>query len=114
MPITYRETSYEEIECCNCGIHFAVPSFYRLKLRETHNTFYCPNGHAQSYPAKTEAEKLKEQLIRERAEHDQTRADRDAKSKQLHRVAAGVCPCCNRTFRNLQKHMQTKHKEKLK
>ena len=31
--------------------------------------------------------------------------------KQLKRVHNGVCPCCNRSFQNLQKHMKTKHPE---
>ncbi len=26
------------------------------------------------------------------------------------RVSKGVCPCCNRTFENVQKHMETKHR----
>jgi hypothetical protein len=32
------------------------------RLRETHQEFYCPNGHKQWYTGKTEAEKLKEEL----------------------------------------------------
>lgn len=27
------------------------------------------------------------------------------------RVANGVCPCCNRTFEDLARHMSTKHKD---
>ena len=30
-------------------------------------------------------------------------------AKERKRVANGVCPCCNRTFGNLQRHMATKH-----
>lgn len=30
------------------------------------------------------------------------------------RAAAGVCPCCNRTFEQLGRHMTTKHPEYVK
>lgn len=59
-------------------------------------------------------------LQRERANHDQTRADRDytenrrraekaAKTRLKNRAKAGVCPCCNRTFKQLAAHMKTQH-----
>lgn len=28
---------------------------------------------------------------------------------QTTRVKNGVCPCCNRSFQNLKRHMNTKH-----
>ena len=31
--------------------------------------------------------------------------------KQLKRIHKGVCPCCNRSFTNLKRHMETKHPE---
>ncbi len=34
----------------------------------------------------------------------------ERKTKRLmRRVSAGVCPCCNRTFSDLARHMKTKH-----
>jgi len=54
--------------------------------------------------------------------HDQTRADRDhkeaqrraekaAKTRIKNRIGNGVCPCCNRTFKDLASHMKCKHPE---
>lgn len=37
-------------------------------------------------------------------------AQRGVTTRLKNRVANGVCPCCNRTFANLQRHMSTKHK----
>ena len=65
-------------------------------------------------------ERSDRELQRERQRHDQTRADRDhieakrrgekaAKTRIKNRIAAGVCPCCNRTFQNLAKHMAGQH-----
>lgn len=50
------------IECCKCGIIFGVSQERNNRLLDTHETFYCPSGHPQSYVGKTEAQKLKEQL----------------------------------------------------
>lgn len=35
--------------CGKCGIPFSVPTNYHNKLRETGETWYCPNGHARVY-----------------------------------------------------------------
>lgn len=48
--------------CAACGIVFSFPKEFMQKLRENHKTFYCPNGHTLIFPAKTEAETLKERL----------------------------------------------------
>ena len=59
----------------------------------------------------------REKLRRERDQLKQQLAYKDdeiaAKGKQLtrlqKRIHAGVCPCCNRTFTNVARHMKTKH-----
>lgn len=53
---------YVEEDCCNCGVSFFITSSLYRSLKRTKNTFYCPNGHAQSY-RQSEADELKEQLI---------------------------------------------------
>ena len=112
------DVSFEAINCCSCGVPFAAPSFFFEKRRDTHEYFYCPNGHSQHFTAKTEAEKLKAELAEEQARHSRTlarlntseRATKKAERK-LKRVARGVCQCCNRTFTNLARHMATQHPE---
>lgn len=119
---------YVEIACSRCKEKFALngETFGTLK-RNTH-TFHCPWGHPQHFPlGKTAAEKLQEQLDSERrarqwAEQDRAFWQDQARSetkrasamkgqvtKLKKRAAAGVCPCCNRTFQNLARHMNTKH-----
>ncbi len=50
-----------KIECCNCGVDFWVSEALRQNWLKTKETFYCPNGHGQSY-CKSTADKLQEQL----------------------------------------------------
>lgn len=109
-------------ECCNCHVLFAIPEDMQRRLRETHHSFYCPNGHSQSYTDKTEAQKLQAQLQAER-ERTQFWRDEEGRTKKAltatkgqltktkNRVANGVCPCCHRSFVQLERHMSTKHPE---
>lgn len=127
--VTYAEwENFETIACCNCGIPFGVPSMWKESRLEDKVSFFCPNGHRQSY-TKSTAQKLRERLEakeselakqKHRAEVEKVRTyearrqrDRTRKShrKMRDRVNNGVCPCCNRTFQNLLKHMRTQHPE---
>lgn len=123
----------ETLDCCNCGVTFAMPARLLRKFREEGGTFYCPTGHAQLF-ATSEVEKLKKQLAEEkkklaaekkyneeawayadqvRDERDQAkaslRATRAAHTRTKKRLAGGVCPCCNRHFPQLRAHMTDKH-----
>lgn len=109
-------------ECCDCGLPFFMPKYHKEMLLKSHASFYCPNGHGQHYTGKSEAQKrieeLEKQIAAEKQAYDNVaNAMLDEKNKakklqrQLNRVHKGVCPCCNRTFENLQKHMATKHPE---
>lgn len=102
------------LDCCNCGVTFAFPQTLRDRLKANGEFFYCPLGHSQHF-TRTEAQRLRELL--EQANRRNTelvdevaRAQRETKRIEK-RIHAGVCPCCNRTFQNLARHMATKHKE---
>lgn len=124
--LTYTETVTMVTEqCCECGVQFGMPSNLRGVLKADPNKyFYCPNGHAQHYTKSTEM-KLREQMEVQRAsaqkQLDEMRDrfldelnEKTKLAKQLKRVHNGVCPCCKRSFTNLQRHMKTKHPELAK
>lgn len=106
-------------QCINCGVWFGVPEFFDTRRQQDGKNFYCPSGHSQCY-RESDADRLRKQLNREIASHDQTRAHRDdaerrvtaqkgVNTKLKKRVGNGVCPCCNRSFTNLRRHMKCKH-----
>lgn len=39
----------------------------------------------------------------------QRRAQKGQNTRLKKRIAAGVCPCCNRSFANLREHMAGQH-----
>lgn len=49
---TSKEIVHEE--CCKCGIDFWTTKDFNRNLHLTKQSFYCPNGHAQSYSESTE------------------------------------------------------------
>lgn len=124
--IVTEQVTLETTQCWKCGVTHAVPSYLLRMRREDKQTFYCPNGHGGVF-AKSTAEELREQLARaereasaarmrensEREQRQAAEAERDktirANRKLKKRVSAGVCPCCNRTFTNLGRHMHTQH-----
>lgn len=113
------------IKCCTCDIPFGVPVSWKKKRRALRDVFHCPNGHRQHFTGKTENECLRERLIHAEANEKFHRSRASAaektaaaykglatkRKKKLNRVQEGVCPCCNRTFQNLARHMASKHPE---
>jgi hypothetical protein len=122
-----------EATCFKCGVVFAMPRGLWNTCRRDKQTFFCPNGHGQAY-VKSEAEELRAKLLKQeqataaaRADAERERrwrqeeaeerahverrlaAQRGVTTRLKNRVSNGVCPCCNRTFTNLQRHMATKH-----
>lgn len=104
-----------------------MPTALMKALRaDSKRSFFCPNGHSQHYTEseadrlRRERDRLKQQIAqeqdvarqwREEAEREKARAAgyKGVATKMRNRVAKGVCPCCNRTFLDLARHMATKH-----
>lgn len=120
--------------CTTCGTLFAMEEGFQKERLADKTRFYCPNGHYLAYTGKSETQKLQEQLAEERrqrqraeqnvaywsddakqaraeAEHERRRANgyKGHATRITKRAKAGVCPCCNRTFVNMARHMATKH-----
>jgi hypothetical protein len=115
MPKTITRTRrvvMEVEDCCVCGIPFAMSADYIMRKRETQDTFYCPNGHGQSY-SESEADILRASLgaAKDQLAAANLRVNRLKEESRRQRVRAsnGVCPCCNRSFVNLARHMAGQH-----
>jgi hypothetical protein len=122
------------VTCYKCGVLFGVPDAFKEKRLRDRQEFYCPNGHAQHYVGKTEEQRLRDQLAQQKhvAEQAQARAteawqyaeeERLRKERALRRlsatqgvvtrnkrrIAAGQCPCCSASFKDLKSHMTKRH-----
>lgn len=129
--------SYWEIEgetflfrtCPVCGVRYAMPRIVDDEHRELGGKskgWWCPNGHSRIYTEseadtlRRERDRLKQQAARledekrkarEEAEHERRRANgyKGAATRLKNRAKAGICPCCNRHFENLERHMKSQH-----
>ena len=109
-----------------CGVQFAIPATLARTLRTQGGGFYCPKGHHLGFgesdldKARKERDNALKRLewaqrnaeiqkqAKKRAEHARAIAAGKLKA-QSQRVKVGVCPCCNRTFKQLARHMACKH-----
>lgn len=126
--ITYTDTETLVVRKCWCGIRHALPETLDQEVSDGGKA-YCPLGHIYVRRGQTTQQKLKaEQEQRQRdlechrretarlrdriiEEQHRTRAQKAAKTRIKNRVANGVCPCCNRSFQNLHRHMASQHPE---
>lgn len=119
-------TELEATTCGECGILFAAPKAFWRDRRNDSRGWYCPNGHNRVF-REMEADRLKRELATAQTQLDLLRQTNERKDRELHgariqvskarnelqrtkaRVANGVCPCCQRSFVNLQRHMKGQH-----
>jgi hypothetical protein len=126
--VVYLNQALISLTCWDddCGVQFAIPHQMHATIKARGGTFYCPRGHLLGL-GKSDTEKLREELEKERrrTEFEKNRresAEREEKRQrhsaatargklkaQSDRVKAGVCPCCNRTFQQLARHMKSQH-----
>jgi hypothetical protein len=121
-PITITQRMITEV-CCNCKITFAIPEDLHRELKNNHEFFYCPKGHAQHYTGKSDEEILREQLRTKEfqlqnandaaARAREERWKENAKLERLRtRVKRGRCPAsrrCKARFADLQQHLKDHH-----
>lgn len=125
--IFHSETLVSFGACWKCGVPIYGPkNRHDTALNNTSESFYCINGHSAVFKER-ESEQLQRQLQSEREakERMQRALDvaRQAEAKSAHaaatargklraqsqRIKNGVCPCCKRSFVQLQRHMKTQH-----
>lgn len=121
--ISDARTSLVAETCPNCHCWFAMPKSLYEHMRANSMVFaYCPNGHSWHYThsLREELKEAREALTKaeSRAEHwhgQYTGAERSKTAlkgvitRTRNRIGKGICPCCNRYFKNVDAHMKTKH-----
>lgn len=119
------EVELETMQCGTCGVWHAIPKIMFDSCYREGGFWHCPNGHSRGYRKgqdERDEESLKKQLAREKKEKEWAIQEQENLKKQLaaqkgqntklkNRAKAGVCPCCNRTFKQLARHMERMHPE---
>lgn len=125
------------VPCASCGFPIYMTQETNDFLRSSEQGFTCLSGHSNVYSKgesredilRRERDRLKQQIAqkddevraardaewkaREEADHQKRRANgyKGHATRITKRAKAGICPCCNRHFTALERHMATKHPE---
>ena len=123
LPNQHLDTKLKVIQCGTCGVWHAIPQAMFDTCYQEGGYWRCPNGHSRGYSEgsiRKELEKEKKrrkwaeenaQRAREEADEAERRrkAQKAATTRLRNRAKAGICPCCNRHFKQLEAHMANKH-----
>ena len=105
--ITPASVAMEQFHCWECGVLFAVPSYWAREKFKNDEHIHCPNGHEfhcvwkdreDAKELKEENDRLRRELMQAKHDHDQAEARlRDertngSKSEPLVEVADGAAP----------------------
>lgn len=113
-----------EVNCGECGGTYAINNRYYKQKQQKGGYWTCPYcgcgwgfDKNETELARTQRE-LKEERERRNAalaRANEAAAERDKAERALKRhktrSANGTCPCCKRTFKQLARHMKSKHPE---
>jgi len=121
VTLVHMECGYK-----GCGCVFGISQEKYNRCKADGEDWYCPNGHCRVFCESTKS-KMQKKLNQEKRKTEYLRADvekqRELKNNARHqartykgnvtkiknRVAKGVCPCCSRHFKDLERHMQGQH-----
>lgn len=113
--------------CGECGGVYALAERYRKQKHAKGGYWNCPYCQCSWGYSESDTDRLKEELAQKEAQikREQTRtrtaradatyhknvarSQKGAKTRLKNRIANGVCPCCQRTFKQLARHMKNKH-----
>jgi hypothetical protein len=105
------------VQCGVCGVKHAIQAVRYNTCVEEGGYWQCPNGHSRGFrhgreerrKIERERDRLKQENARLAEEAATSERAKAALARHQKRSAAGLCPCCNRTFSNMARHMKTSH-----
>ena len=136
MKTIFHTVKLTVLTCCKCGGSVGLHAQWvemAQTVRQHKHQFWCPYCRTtQGWGGLSKEDELKRDLQQLQASNDRLAGKaRDALAEAEHfrrsrdgvkgvvaklkkRVGRGVCPCCNRHFSNLQRHMESKHPDVAK
>ena len=119
-------------DCAECGVWFALADATVTDAKKSGHSLQCPHGHGNVWHRTESVQQRELREARQRAERAEAEAARQRNAREwaekrahganiaagkakaalkrtITRVHAGVCPHCNRTFKQLAAHMASKH-----
>lgn len=121
---TITETFYV-VSCYTCGIRFGIGrELYKRVVTDAMDSIFCPACGKSTCWRESEDQKRIKELQRKleweanNSSHQKSKreeaeaslaATKGVVTRMKTRISGGVCPCCNRTFVALGRHIKMKH-----
>ena len=128
QSMTFTEIITEQftiVSCYTCSVRFGITrELYKRVVTDATGSIHCPAcGGLTCWRESDDKKKIKELELKLAWEAEQSKRQQEAResaenslratqgvvTRLKRRVAAGTCPCCHRTFKQLTAHMATKH-----
>lgn len=120
MGSTYVTVELVRVNTCCCRVEMGIARDLYNDCKRYGRRFHCVKCGKSLYFKESETNYLKKQVEalkkdvdrekgRRHVAEQQRNAARKSHQKMRARVRNGVCPCCNRSFENLLRHMRTQH-----
>ena len=123
------DTTLVVVTCYSCHVKYAIPKSLDDAAQKWPGNkprgwkIHCPFGHdwyylGESWQEQVDAARNDAALARSETQQERARAEENerrrvaqkaATTRARKRHAAGVCPACKRTFKNVQRHMESQH-----
>lgn len=111
--------TFEMIVCCSCNVPFMVTASHRKRLVDTKVSFFCPNGHSQSYcknECDIEKEKLHAEIAKTKKQLESVREwnnslcdERETLKQTVRELKKTECTICNKKYINIDAHIKKHH-----
>lgn len=120
------------VTCGECGGSYAITSRFHKDCHEQGKSWNCPYCRVGwGFAGRGELAKLREERdqatrraeflqnhgrrMAEERDHEKRRAAtyKGHLTRYKTRVGRGVCPCCDQSFEDLRRHMETQHPEQI-
>ncbi len=123
-------SSLKITNCPTCGGTYALSAQFLDERRDDGVGWHCPYCQNSIAYCKSETDRLRQELERQKQSTAYQRREKERylqhrntlqrsrngmksvlvrEQKKLARIRRGVCPCCNRHFKNVQRHMDSQH-----
>jgi len=125
-------SNFRVVSCGSCGVVYGMPTGYFDNRQKDHKEWRCPNIQCNStwvFADESDEERLKRELKseKEKTRHERIRFEREKIEREMAersaraykgklkriktRIGNGVCPYCNRSFKDVRRHMAHQHKD---
>ena len=112
---TIKHTMTIEVIEGGCGDLFGMTRMHLEKVEESGDWFWCPRGHRLHF-VESDLDRQRKRAEQAEADSKRLKGELDGALDKLNatkkRANGGMCPHCRRSFKQVRRHIKSKHPDK--